>query len=96
MKLSDEQKQKMYEYGIPERMHDGIIRFYENGIPPGQFLTAIIENDLRTACGFADDENKSIIHKYVMWFYNQAPCDSWGFEGALDRWCNHIRHGHPL
>ena len=34
-KLTEKQKLKMDEYGIPEYMHGGIIRYYENGISPG-------------------------------------------------------------
>ena len=91
MQLTDTQKQKMFEYGIPERMHGGIRRYYENGINPGDFLTAVINNDLREACGRADNENAIILHKYVMWFYNQAPMGSWGFEGAVKKWVTEFK-----
>ena len=86
MTLTDKQKAKMWEYGIPEYMHGGIIRYYENGIPPGDFLTAVINNDLKEAIGRADDTSVNALKAYVMWFYNQAPTGSWGHEGAVDEW----------
>ena len=86
MQLTDKQKLKMDEYGIPEYMQGGIIRYYENGLSPGHFLTAVINNDLKEACARADETNKYCLHKYVMWFYNQAPMGSWGHEDATRNW----------
>ena len=86
MKLTEKQIAKMSEYGIPERMQGGIIRYYENRLPPGDFLTAVINNDLKEAVGRADSENKVLLHAYIMWFYNQAPGGSWGYAGASDKW----------
>lgn len=86
MKLSEEAKDKMYDYGIPEYMHGGIVRFYENGIPPGHFLSAVIDNDLKEAFSRADDINSERMKAYVMWFYNCAPGGTWGHAGATEEW----------
>ena len=86
MELSAEKKAKMFEYGIPEHMHGGIIRYYENGIPPGSFLSAVINNDLKEACGRADSTNKHCLFNYIMWFYNEAPIGSWGHPSATSEW----------
>ena len=87
MELTNESKQAMFESGMPEYMHGGIIRFYENGIPPGDFLTAVIDNDLQEAAVRADSTNIERLKNYVMWFYNYAPSGTWGFPGATDTWC---------
>lgn len=76
----------LYDSGIPEYMHGGIVRFYENGIHPGSFLAAVINNDLRDACMCADDTNRELLFDYVRWFYNHAPIGSWGFPEAVDQW----------
>ena len=86
MKLTDDQKQAMHDYGIPDYMHDGIARYYEDRIPPGGFLTAVINNDLREACARADDTNRHRLFAYMMWFYNHAPIGSWGHANAVDEW----------
>ena len=77
---------KMNEYGIPEYMQGAIISYYENGIPPGNFLGAVIDNDLKEAIGRADDVNVNCLKAYVMWFHNQAPSGSWGHAGAVKDW----------
>ena len=74
------------EFYIPERMMGGISRYIEQGIPPGDFLTAIITNDLREAVGRADDENLRNIPAYVSYFYNEAPRQCWGSQAKMDAW----------
>jgi hypothetical protein len=79
---------KMDEYGIPERMRGAIVRYVEQSMPPGDFLQAVINNNLREACGRADEENKTLLAAYVMWFYNWAPSKCWGYPGAVKAWCS--------
>lgn len=86
MKLSERQNAKMFEHGIPEYMHGAIRRYYENGIPPGDFLTALLNNNLKETYARADDTNVRAIKGYVMWFYNEAPAGSWGYDGAVKSW----------
>ncbi len=88
MKLTDVQKNAMSEQGIPSYMHEGLICYYENGIPPGSFLTAVLNNDLKEAIGRADNVNKNCIKSYVLWLYNYAPVGSWGHADAVENWLN--------
>ena len=74
------------EFYIPARMMDGITRYIEKGVPPGDFQTAIIENNLEAACGRADEENLRNIPAYVAYFYNNAPANCWGYKGAVEAW----------
>ena len=87
MNLDDETKQAMADCGIPEYMRGGIVRYYENGLPPGDFLSAVIDNDLKEAIGRADGTNRNLLWNYIRWFYNWAPSGTWGFEGAVTKWC---------
>lgn len=66
------------QHPIPEHMHDGLIGYLVNRIHPGSFLTAVLSNDLREACGRADEDNVRALHAYVYFLYNYAPGDSWG------------------
>jgi hypothetical protein len=88
--LHSEPRMKLIEYGVPSHMHEGIVRYVEQGIVPGDFLQAVINNDLKRACMFADDHNKDRLHCFVMWFYNQAPSGCWGHENAVRDWCRPI------
>jgi hypothetical protein len=71
---------------IPERMRGGIERYISHGITPGDFLTAVIRNDLKEACGRADDENRYLLWDYVKFFYNEAPSECWGSEAKMSAW----------
>jgi hypothetical protein len=71
---------------IPDYMADGLIRYVEDGIPPGDFLTAVLENDLSEAIGRADEANIKVIPAYVFWLYNYAPIGCWGSKAKVKSW----------
>jgi hypothetical protein len=73
---------------IPERMMESVKAYIRDGRPTGQFLQAIICNDLLEACGRADDENIRIIPIFVSYFYNEAPSPCWGSKEAYVKWVN--------
>jgi hypothetical protein len=79
------------QWYIPERMMDGINLYVEHGIPPGDFLCAVITNDLSEACGRADDENIDNLPAYVAYFYNEAPSLCWGSVEKMQAWINNRR-----
>ena len=80
-----------YTYNqIPEHMMAGLKRYLENGILPGGFLTAVIENDLFAACDRADDININLIPVYVKYLYTEAPSRAWGYKGAIDKWRSYL------
>lgn len=62
-----------YYSEIPEHMRAAIKRYIVNRIQPGDFLTAVITNNLREAVNRADAENLPLLKLYVQWFYNIAP-----------------------
>jgi len=77
------------EFKIPSYMAGGIIRYINDGILPGHFLRAVIENNLFGAVSCADEQNLKNIPAYVGWFYNEAPSSCWGSAEAVTAW-----HGH--
>ena len=77
---------KLKEKGIPERMHGGLVRYIERGVPAGDFLMAVLRNDLRGAFDRADDENAQILRRYVMFLYNDAPAGCWGSPENVKNW----------
>jgi hypothetical protein len=76
----------MNQFQIPEYMRGGLFRWIENGVLPGNFLTAIIKNDLRRSFEYADDENIFRIHSYIKFLYNWAPGECWGSEEKVKSW----------
>jgi hypothetical protein len=78
-----------YEFNgryIPERMAGGLQRWIERGIPPGSFLTAVLENNLSEAVGRADAENLANLPAYVGYLYNEAPGACWGSPQKVRAW----------
>lgn len=71
---------------IPERMQEALKRYVIDRIPPGQFLTAIITNDLRGAFAHADEENAKLVGLYVRWFHNIPPGCCSGSRNLMDVW----------
>ncbi len=65
---------------IPKRMMPGIRRYIDEHKRPGNFLQAIISNDLKAAVWNADDENMNLLPHYVQYFYWKAPSMCWGSQ----------------
>jgi hypothetical protein len=78
----------MYKFGkyyIPERMMGGIERYVNDHIPPGDFLTAVFENNLSNACGRADEENQANLPAYAAYIYNEVPHGCHGSKDAVEQ-----------
>jgi len=95
MTLSERSIEKMTEYGIPEYMQGGLIRYFNSRIPPGDFLTAVLSNDLMEAYARADERNTHAMKAYTMWLYNCPPGrpNGWGSREAVDKWLTHNPDG---
>lgn len=71
---------------IPDHMMGGLERYINHGVEPGDFLTAVIENDLAEAVGRADAENMHNLPAYVGYLYNEAPSQCWGSPEKMKAW----------
>lgn len=74
------------EHVINNKMMNSILRYIEHGIRPGDFLQAVIRNDLANAVGYADEHNLANLPAYVGYFYNEAPSLCWGSQDHMDQW----------
>lgn len=73
---------------IPQYMQNSIMNYALHRKKPGDFLTAVICNDLRGAVSHADSTNLPLLKTYVQWFYNRCPAFLVGKE-------NFVRHLNP-
>jgi hypothetical protein len=77
----------LYEFGkIPDYMRGGIRRYVEKGVRPGDFLTAVFENNLMKAAMYADGTNIQLLLEYARLLYN-LPGNCYGSEKAVKEWC---------
>ena len=61
-------------------------RWVHLGYPPGDFLTAVITNDLKMAVTYADDMNRLLLSEIVRWCYNNIPASCWGSMKNAKQW----------
>ena len=84
--MTDPEEYTFQGFYIPSRMIAGIRRYVDERIPPGRFLTAIIQNNLSGAVGQADDENMKNIPAFVGYCYNKTPGACWGSKAKMKAW----------
>ena len=90
LKQDEERLQEQLDQsGIPEYMHGALIRYICKGIPPGDFLEALLSNDLSGTYRRADSVNQTKVLEYIKFLYNYAPSGCWGSEDNYCEWCKH-------
>ena len=86
IKTVEKYERSLSEKGIPAYMHTAVIGYVLHGWHPGDFLHAVISNNLTEAAGHADAINQPLLWNYCNWFYNHAPADCWGSADSFARW----------
>lgn len=71
---------------LPEYMRFGMKAWIVEGVVPGDFLSAVLKNDLMKACAHADSVNRILLHKYAEWLYSYAPTNCYGSEANFNKW----------
>lgn len=74
------------EYFLPDYMLSGILLYVFEGIAPGGFLTAVLENDFQEACMRADHNNVQCLHGWAMLTYNRLPAACHGNREKVGAW----------
>jgi hypothetical protein len=76
-----------YPYEIRPEMKEAIDNYVKDGVPLGDFLTALLANDLMRALGRADEGNKRDIFDLCMYVHNEMPG---GLHGSYEIIRDHI------
>jgi hypothetical protein len=71
---------------FPEQLRIALQLYVDEHRAPGNFLTAVICNDLKEAVARADEVNAKLLREYVRWFYNEAPAQCWGSKENFQNW----------
>ena len=71
---------------LPSHIQKGVQRYIEHGVKPGDFLTAVICNDLKESFARADETNIERMFDIVSFFYNEAPLWCWGSPERMKNW----------
>lgn len=71
----------------PPRMRERLEAYRDTGVPVGDFLQAVLSNDLTGAFMRADDENSEALGHIVAWVYENMPKN---ICGSRDAYLTHI------
>lgn len=71
---------------LPDGMREATRLYVEEGICPGGFLTAVLENNFVHAVTSADRTNKENLKTWAIWLYNEAPAACWGNSEEVNKW----------
>jgi len=74
---------------VPEHIREGIALYVEHGRIPGDFLCAVISNDLFQALGRADHINRHALHEISAFIYTYTPSACFGSEKKMTAWSEH-------
>ena len=74
------------QFEIPDYMMPALEGYCRDGLVPGEFLQAVLCNDLREAVGRADHENLPNLPAYVGYLYNEADSRCWGSVEKVAAW----------
>jgi hypothetical protein len=77
-----------------EPLRRGMKLYIEEGILPGDFLQAVLRNDLKDAVGRADFWNLRMLPQTVNWLRDCAPGDCHGSRAKVEQWCA-VRRSQP-
>jgi len=71
---------------LPPSLRAGTKRYIEQGILPGGFLRAVIQNNLLESFIQADGANILLMKDIVSFWYNKAPNACWGSKEKMKKW----------
>lgn len=79
------------EYVIREDMVESLELYVEHGRLPGDFLQAVLRNDLADAAARADEDNLHNLAAFAGWLYNECPGLAWGSAEKVAAWAGRFR-----
>lgn len=80
-------------YPIREDLYGALERYLNNGIMPGSFLTAVLEDSLSGAFGQADMSNSANMKNIIGYVYNHMPSNSWGSREIVNQYLKQLKKG---
>jgi hypothetical protein len=72
----------------------GISGYLLKGIDPGDFLVAVLANDLRAAVQRADPINLHALTAHVDFLCTSAPAGAWGSYAHVQGWVERVKAAH--
>lgn len=77
-----------YGMHVPSHTMEDLHAYIEQRCPVGEFLYAVLSNNLKESIARADPKNMQNIPAIVGFIYNYAPEQCWGSEEKVKEWLN--------
>jgi hypothetical protein len=71
--------------------HGGLVRYLVHRIPPGDFLLAVLSNDLMEAVSRGDDASVAGLRSLVRFLHNDTPWSAHGSLAIVRAWVEGVR-----
>ncbi len=71
---------------VPSHIVDGFVLWVTHGLKPGQFVTAVLENNLANSFLRADPTNRRAMLEIVTFVYEDLPLTCWGSKEKMKAW----------
>lgn len=71
---------------LPEHMQEGAREYVELGREPGDFLRAVLCDQLVPACQRADMVNRASMGIWIDWLLGEPPMNCWGSPARVAAW----------
>lgn len=85
-------------YNLPATTEHALRLYIDEGIRPGGFLCAVLNDQLFRAVSQADSENRAALADIVKFIYNRCPQACWGddydddkYVDRVDQYCHFVR-----
>ncbi len=78
---------QLSDHGIPRPLHASVIDYIMDGIRPGAFVAAVIQNSLVMSYLRADEENCTKLNSWARFLHWEMPIGSWGSPQMYELWC---------
>lgn len=76
---------------VPPHFRESLDAWVADARPTGDFLCAVLENNLKEAIGRADENALAALPHIVAFLYNDAPSSSWGSPANVAEWGGLVR-----
>lgn len=77
--------------GVPAHLVPGLRRFIDEGQLPGDFLRAVLENDLKATVARADPESLAGLRPLLVFMHCVLPAGCWGSPLRVSQWAKGVR-----
>lgn len=77
-------------HDVPEHTQEALNNYFFHGYEPGNFVTAVLCNDLMRATNSCDHINKKYLTDIAKWVMHNAPNMSWGSRQMVQDWLHDV------